>query len=398
MITFNNPGLIDIFAIKTFGISVKENDNAIGYFGTGLKYAIAILLREGQEISIFRGKEEFKFSTREVIVRKETFQVVTMNNEELGFTIDVGKNWELWQAYRELYANVLDEGGSVLTGSVTFNENNTNIIVRGDKFREIHFNKDSFILSNDLVFRECLPGLLNAFHGTTNSCFYKGFKVHELSEEMKFLYTYNMLANVKLTEDRTIKSTWDIKYYVALLFLQTKDEEMLKNVLLANESFYENTLDFAMMSTKPSETFMKVMRELYKDKGLEINKTAIRVFLENNKEDIEPVPCEINGIEKEQLEIAKAFIKSLDYEIDKFPIIITKSLGPEIFGLASLKDNKIYLSKNAFERGTTFLTETLIEEFIHLEYRHMDCSRAMQDYLFRKIVSLGVHYIWKKAL
>ena len=58
MIIFENKGLIDVHAISIMGVSVKE-EGSIGYFGTGLKYAIATLLREGQKITIWRGKEPF---------------------------------------------------------------------------------------------------------------------------------------------------------------------------------------------------------------------------------------------------------------------------------------------------------------------------------------------------
>ena len=55
-IIFENPGEIDPVAIITFGINVKESDHPIGFFGTGLKYALAILLREGQPITIQSGE------------------------------------------------------------------------------------------------------------------------------------------------------------------------------------------------------------------------------------------------------------------------------------------------------------------------------------------------------
>lgn len=51
-VIFENPGEIDPRMISTFGVNVKENDSAIGFFGTGLKYAIAILLRNHHRISI----------------------------------------------------------------------------------------------------------------------------------------------------------------------------------------------------------------------------------------------------------------------------------------------------------------------------------------------------------
>ena len=47
-IIFTNQGEIDIRAVTTFGVSVKNDNSAIGMFGTGLKYAIAIILRHGE--------------------------------------------------------------------------------------------------------------------------------------------------------------------------------------------------------------------------------------------------------------------------------------------------------------------------------------------------------------
>src|SRR4030066_94299 len=44
-ISFQNPGLIPLECITTFGLSAKDTANPIGQFGTGLKYAISIILR-----------------------------------------------------------------------------------------------------------------------------------------------------------------------------------------------------------------------------------------------------------------------------------------------------------------------------------------------------------------
>ena len=42
-------------AIRTLGVSVKVGDSPIGYFGTGLKFALATILRKGGEIVLKRG-------------------------------------------------------------------------------------------------------------------------------------------------------------------------------------------------------------------------------------------------------------------------------------------------------------------------------------------------------
>src|SRR5262245_54522643 len=43
-LVFSNPGILDINLVKLLGVSVQESDSAIGFFGTGLKYAIASTL------------------------------------------------------------------------------------------------------------------------------------------------------------------------------------------------------------------------------------------------------------------------------------------------------------------------------------------------------------------
>lgn len=101
MIVFKNEGILDINSIITFGVSVKEKESAIGFFGTGLKYAIAVLLRNGCEVAIKSGLDVYYFGTESLIVRGKSFPIVTMNGKQLSFTTEYGKTWELWKAARE---------------------------------------------------------------------------------------------------------------------------------------------------------------------------------------------------------------------------------------------------------------------------------------------------------
>jgi hypothetical protein len=58
-----NAGLIPMEAVTTMGVSAKEGENPIGFFGTGLKYAIASLLRTSHKITIWRGLDRYDFAT-----------------------------------------------------------------------------------------------------------------------------------------------------------------------------------------------------------------------------------------------------------------------------------------------------------------------------------------------
>lgn len=113
MIVFETNGEIDVAAITTFGVSVKVGDNPIGMFGTGLKYGVAVLLRTGHRVTGFIGEEPIEFSTRRQLIRGRAFEVVELRRgdgqpESAGFTTDLGKTWQVWMAYRELYCNARD--------------------------------------------------------------------------------------------------------------------------------------------------------------------------------------------------------------------------------------------------------------------------------------------------
>ena len=105
---FSTKGVLDLSVITTFGVNVKPNtDNPIGYFGTGLKYAIAVLLRHGIKITLYTNGQEYQFYTKEKDIRGKEFMVCRYRKtgllnkfsyHELPFTTEHGKNWELWKS------------------------------------------------------------------------------------------------------------------------------------------------------------------------------------------------------------------------------------------------------------------------------------------------------------
>lgn len=114
MIIITNKGLIDPLAFELMGASTKRNDTStIGYFGSGVKYAIAGLLRAGIPFQLWRGEEEIEFTTEPVKMRDQEFHRIHINGTATSLTIDMGPRWEKWMLLRELYANAIDEGGEM---------------------------------------------------------------------------------------------------------------------------------------------------------------------------------------------------------------------------------------------------------------------------------------------
>ena len=63
-----------------------------------------------------------------------------MNEEQLPFTTELGKNWEVWQAYRELHSNTLDESGVITDKKV---HNDTVIEVEGSAIEKEYADRAS---------------------------------------------------------------------------------------------------------------------------------------------------------------------------------------------------------------------------------------------------------------
>jgi len=60
-----NKGEIPINSFVLMGATTKRDDSTkIGHFGSGLKYAIAVLMREKIPFRVFSGEKEVKFTTR----------------------------------------------------------------------------------------------------------------------------------------------------------------------------------------------------------------------------------------------------------------------------------------------------------------------------------------------
>lgn len=367
-VVFENPGEIDVAAIRTFGVSVKEGDNPIGFFGTGLKYALAILLRTGHSVTIQSGASKHRFALKDIKVRGEIFQVVTMDRHELGFTTQVGKTWELWMAYRELYCNCKDEGGSVFIADELPDPvaGQTRVIVGGEDFRNEHDRRSSFILLGEplLKLSNC-----EVYTGESRGVFYRGILVHRLPQAEVSKYTYNITAHVDLTEDRTAKHVFMFPHQIASSILAADDEDFLHGVLSLDNKYYEHHFDFRdpVYSTKPSAPFLKTVEKLTQHAAGRTSISAQVAYKTAQRAKLAPATTTLVGVESEILVKAVKFAESLGFAVEEYPIIVTDALGPNILGMA--ENERIYVSRLAFMQGTKRVAGTLIEEFIHLRYR-----------------------------
>lgn len=270
-VVFQTPGLIDIRAFTVFGVNSKPNtQNPIGYFGTGLKYAIAVLVRNKIPVTLWIGKHKYRFTLSKEKFRDTTYDAIVLKRDkgtfwtktELPFTTELGKNWELWQAFRELYANTLDENGNVTQrdsrgssdGSLDIlaEKGYTTFIVEDPKFVDVYLDRDKIFLPEAQHHRDS-QDTVQVIDRPSAHLYYRGLRVHDLKEPA--MKTYNILRHTELTEDRTLKyefmADWTIKEFIA----KSDDTAFISDVLGAPSGRFEHELDFSDVSVEPSKAF-----------------------------------------------------------------------------------------------------------------------------------------------
>lgn len=380
---FENKGEIDPLLITTFGVNVKENDNPIGFFGTGLKYGLAILVRSDCAVAVQAGEKRFEFGKRTTELRGKQFEFVTMNGEPLGFTTELGKKWDLWMAYREVYCNTQDEGGKVYEARTmpAPEAGVTRVIVSGTAFLQVARDHARYFLETAPVLKS---DKIHIHAGENKGVFYRTVLVGSLSS-LPTLYTYNCVSNVDLTEDRTLKHPYLVSHYIAGAILGCDEAQIVKDAVTAPEGFHESEIDFDIHHT-PSATFMEVVGSLIRDRVAKVNRTAVDKYQKHAAGKLKPDTVALNKVEREMLRKALGFCKEIGFDIG-YEIVVAESLGSECLGMA--RNDTIYIAHRAFMVGTKCVAGTLIEEHIHLKHGHPDCSRPMQNYLLDRMVSLG---------
>ena len=386
-ICFRNDGLIDLDLIRVMGVSVKEKENPIGYFGTGLKYAIAVLLRTGHHVVLSRGDEQFAFQLKSQKIRGQEEYRVWMNSEPLGFTAGLGRNWEPWQAYRELASNALDENGEVFVGNgFRTPDGTTCIAVQGEGIEKAYALRREIILESEP--ESVTPcGNLEVHPGATKTIYYRGVAAGEFPEAAS--KTYNITGRMELSEDRMFKSQWDVEYLMGTLLPTLPDAGTCFDILQAQSCFDAN-LTFSYCGA-PSQAFIEAAGRFESDAT--VNDSIIEV-LEKHRQKRGTFPeVPLESLSKKEnwtlLDAIGICRDDLGASLSVKDVVVCETLGVSIHGLYHRDKDQIYLAKPALDMGVTYVAAVLYEEWVHKVHKLRDNSREMQSFLLHKLVSLA---------
>lgn len=385
MMIFRNPGLIDLNAALIMGVSVKDKDAPIGRFGTGFKFSIATILRGGGSVTLYRGTQRHEFTTKRKVLRGEEFDLVCMDNEPLGFTTQLGKDWLPWMAWRELASNALDEGGSYLLAAEASKicdkhlDGHTTLIVSG--LDEIWPDRNTILLESEPIES---TDHADIHSGISEFIFYRGVRIYKPARPTAF--TYNIKSAITLSEDRQAANWYQCELAIEKAIAQIGDAKLMRQILTCGERFFEHHLDVPQFGS-PGATFKEASRSLAmgRDVNPTANPKAVRYARESAIEDLSPGDSiKLTKPEGQMLMRAKWLLQRHGVDVESYPLIICDTLGPSIHGLA--KSGKIYLARAAFNKGTRELAATLFEEWAHLTSGADDATISFQNFLIDRIL------------
>ena len=412
-----NENLIEKNAFHLIGACTKRgNSSAIGFFGSGLKYAIAVLLREKINFRVFCGNDEIEITTKQEIFRDKKFDVIYIDGEKTSLTTDMGPKWKTWQSIREILCNAIDESNysNMIVEDVHPTEESTSFYIdcENEQMQKIISGWDKYFSFDRVSVSSCVYGdIFNSLDEYVN-IYRKGIRCYD--ENQKSCYDYN-LSDIEINESRIIESTARMKTIISNIWKTCATESMLNK--LCDRSVGSETLEYHTIwywcddySVKFGEQWYKY----FKDKVLiprensgwfinEINKLNsvvlskelirrlkrqfpdIKTSMDNYNEKYKYKAVDMTDAEKFRIKKVLQFFEEVKIRFE-YPIQVGVFEEKSVFGRAH--DGKVIVSRNAFDHGTRAIALTVLEEVAHLESQKADETREFQNYLLNQILTL----------
>jgi glycosyltransferase involved in cell wall biosynthesis len=290
-IHFVTPTKLSILDISSMGDSSKRGDDTtIGQFDSGLKYAIALLLRDNVKIKIDihnNGELENNFTFGQKKIEdsqtgkdKNLITIFDINGVETvtGFAFNLGYNWKNWMSYREIMSNVLDEKGFAYDStqwkqfpdSIEYNGTNTVITLEFDEsneFFEVWQNRHLYMNFEEPLFKvsssvECLENKERYLR-----IYKQNILVYE-DKDRPSRFAWNIKFG-DIDERRILSNLYSVEQSIAYAIQDTNNEEFLRHIITS--SFQTEEKEFlstnSYYSDWISDTVKKVAHEVYEEFG-----------------------------------------------------------------------------------------------------------------------------------
>lgn len=306
---FKTPTLLSHLDLFSMGGSDKsEDDTLIGKYNSGLCYSMALALRNNVDMSVkvfhqepfgeyeerdcettysFGAYEEYCEQTgkeKQLIqitkqVSKQSFFSVHCEDLEggdwdpeiiqTGFSTKLGVDWQLWMLLREIFSNMVDEGGSYSEEEFVKPKYGTIFKLQFDEdseFAEIWNNRHLYINEKDPRFQ-----ISNSVDVLDNEEGYlRIYKQNILvyqDEKIPSRYAFNIKFG-NIDERRILSDLYSVEGDIVYAVLKTENEEFLREIITSN--FVAKDKEFLASRDpyqSPSELIHDIAFEIYEEYG-----------------------------------------------------------------------------------------------------------------------------------
>lgn len=435
----NKADKVNRLYLEKLGLSTKrDNEETIGQFGSGSKFAPIAALRNGWEwINV--GEDNLGQYKMQYVVKAEgdIECIYYLYDDEVmkpsSFTIDAGVlSWDSeFQIFREAFANALDEFTSDgnpysvdIVDEVKYEPGVFAVyLTAADELLQIitDFDKYFSIKREPLVSFSNKTKIFTPYDNEANF-FYKGVLVHTDKDTNKIpIFDYEF-THITLNEERRVRNTWEIGSRVCAMFsnLVSSDDShiAIAETLInkANVDRWEWTISTSLAETYFYDTEFSAFRtawynihgdsiavssELMKFKAqfamrnhqiVEIKSDFLYKLLEKvgvpcassvlgdevNYDFVEPESYMKAMFDKAML-IVNAHVGDYNDIVNETKVFIPQGEQDRIYGIANMIEKNVYLSTRSFKD-----MKTLIGTLIH-EYDHINSGYDDSDTQFRNV-------------
>lgn len=420
-IKIQNQGLLDIRLVSLMGGTTKEGlENKIGFFGTGLKYTLAYMMRNNLSLRIFIGENEVQLSSEIEVINEVEFRILYIDGQRTSITDKMGRDWKPWMILRECWSNAIDEGGHSrrITETVEGDADKTTFYFEMDmQFTNVWNNWNKYFIDEFEPLYSC-PAF-SIYPATDKPRIYKqGVLIWESDNDRKSIFNYDY-KSAMLNELRELQTSVSLIMFQCIT--QLNDKKLITYFLEnCHEETYEGKMDWDWeMCGKFNEAWKETIGtakiihqkavENIKAKGLEIDMSGAIVvaqkvykLLTKTFEGIGALRVankvnefyEIYDAKMEQkVKEALVILDGCGYYMHPELKFIYGDFGnKEIIAQVDLDKKEVMLSTQILTRSLFDLVATLIEENEHFNTGFSDKTRQFQQHF----INLFAHTLLEK--
>ena len=416
-IKIKNAEEIGVNAFCLIGACTKRDDNSkIGFFGSGLKYALAVLLRNNISFDVYSGTKKFDFTVETEMFRDKPFNVIYVNGQKTSFTTDMGPEWKIWQAIREIYCNALDEKMPLLSqvDDIVPVAGETAFYIQTKQIEEIITNWEKYFAIGRVAIVENNEYKVYRRYSEKVTLYRRGIRCSDMNKNS--LYDYNF-RDIRINESRVVAYNWETNELLAKLWSKIATPYMIKQYFKLYTSAHadcrDNSVEHSISWSYhgvfndnwlnavkgflliPFESAGFYKTQINTRKTIILPKSLIMFLKAQFQDDVESATVDFHSnhivvkpsekqtfLLQECMKFFEEVQMTIPYEIQVVIFPDTKNLMGRII------DDKILLSTNVFDKGKKEIVETIIEEWAHLESGKADETRGFEQYLINQLVNM----------